>query len=189
MVLESVTPAKPDKLSEGERRNRRLDLQADPARPGFQYPGSPSAAADSISAGLKARPSSAGAKKPKSRQERIDELRDKIASYENKAEGSNSDKARKIYLEQSKNFQQRLERLLYREEDPEKVRAMLAQWEGDKSLPESVRKTMIAKILARLGETPEYAKIKVDQPDGTVIKDPEGNLYVVRNGRLVPKEG
>lgn len=39
------------------------------------------------------------------------------------------------------------------------------------------------------GALPDYAKIEVDEPDGTVIRDPQGNLYVVRNGRLIPKEG
>ncbi len=37
------------------------------------------------------------------------------------------------------------------------------------------------------GDLLDYAEIEVDESDGTIIRDPQGNLYVVRNGRLTPK--
>lgn len=177
---------KPEKPTAAQGAARRLDVLGTPQQ--AYPPGSVQAVADSVTAGLK--PRAAQPKAVKTEQERVDKLWDKVALYADKADKVDiSEKSRKIYLKQSKNFQRRLDRLLYQEKDPEKLREMLARWESDESMPESVRQTMIAKIRARLGESPEPDQGgKGLQRDGqNLVEGTQQNPYEIKDQAEVDK--
>ncbi len=140
---------KPEKPTAMQAAAGRLDAMGTPKQ--VYPPGSVKAKADSVAAGIKARPSAARAPVEKTTQERIDDLRDKAAASYDKAEKTYSEKAKTMYQRQAEDFERRMENIQFRTDDPDTLREMLKYWENDTTLPDSTRQTMIAKIKAKLG--------------------------------------